>query len=130
MNERPLSPHVTIYRWAYTMALSILHRVSGIALFAALIVCVCWLTAAASGSEAYGAAMALLGAAPFKLLIALALIALCYHFCNGLRHLAWDVGLGFERAQARRSGVIVVVVTLLGALILIYALFRTGASQP
>jgi len=128
MTERPLSPHVTVYRWAYTMTLSILHRVSGIALVGAFIVTIYWLTSAAAGSAAYASAMALLGSAPSKLVIALALIALCYHFCNGLRHLAWDVGFGFERAQARRSAVVVVVVTLLAAVVLIYALFRAGAG--
>jgi len=59
-----------------------------------------------------------------KALIAIALLALCYHFCNGLRHLAWDLGFGFERAQARASAVVVVVVTLLAAVALIYALFH------
>jgi succinate dehydrogenase / fumarate reductase cytochrome b subunit len=61
--------------------------------------------------------------------VAIAVLALCYHFCNGLRHLAWDMGWGFERAQARRSAVVVVVVTLLAAVVLIYALFRVGAGN-
>ena len=124
MPERPLSPHVTVYKWAYTMTLSILHRVSGIALFAALIVAVAWLVAAASGADAYTQVMLVLTSPDVKALIAIALLALCYHFCNGLRHLAWDLGFGFERAQARASAVVVVVVTLLAAVALIYALFH------
>ena len=130
MTERPLSPHVTVYKWAYTMTLSILHRISGIALFASLVVAVYWLISAASGAQSYESAMGLLAAGPFKCLVAIGLLALCYHFCNGLRHLAWDVGFGFERPQARRSAVIVVVATLLGALILVYALFRAHAGAP
>ena len=128
MPERPLSPHVTVYKWAYTMTLSILHRLSGIALFVALIGAVYWLVAAAGGAAAYGSAMELLASLPFKFLVAIALLALCYHFCNGLRHLAWDAGWGFERVQARRSAVVVVVVTLLAAVALIYALFRVGVG--
>ena len=73
--------------------------------------------------------MGVLASLPFKCLIAIALLALCYHFCNGLRHLAWDAGFGFERVHARRSAVVVVVVTLLAALALIYALFRLGAGR-
>jgi len=129
MPERPLSPHVTVYKWAYTMTLSILHRLSGIALFVALVGAVYWLVAAAAGAAAYASAMGLLASLPFKFLVAIALLALCFHFSNGLRHLAWDAGFGFERAQARRSAVVVVVVTLLAAVALIYALFRVGAGQ-
>jgi succinate dehydrogenase / fumarate reductase, cytochrome b subunit len=122
MVERPLSPHMTVYKWSYTMTLSILHRVSGIVLFGALLVMIAWLTAAARGPDAYRDAMGILASAPFKCLIALALLALCYHFCNGLRHLAWDVGLGFERAQARRSAIIVVIVALLAFAVCVYYL--------
>jgi succinate dehydrogenase / fumarate reductase cytochrome b subunit len=128
MAERPLSPHVTVYKWAYTMTLSILHRVSGIALFGALIVMIVWLMAVARGPLSYAEAMSTLGSAPFKCLIAIALLALCYHFCNGLRHLAWDIGWGFERAQARRSAVIVVIVTLLAFAICIYYLAQSGVG--
>jgi len=127
--ERPLSPHLTVYKWAYTMTLSILHRVSGIALFTGLIGLVFWLVAVAAGPAAYAGASALTGSAPARILIALALLALCYHFCNGLRHLAWDIGWGFERAQARRSAVIVVVVTLLAAAACVYALLRSTAGS-
>jgi succinate dehydrogenase / fumarate reductase cytochrome b subunit len=72
--------------------------------------------------------MSTLASAPFKCLIAIALLALCYHFCNGLRHLAWDIGLGFERAQARRSAVIVVIVTLVAFAICIYYLAQSGVG--
>jgi succinate dehydrogenase / fumarate reductase, cytochrome b subunit len=130
MVERPLSPHVTLYHWGYTMTLSILHRASGIALFLALIGLVYWLMAAAAGPLSYARAMVTLASAPCKGLIAIALLALCYHFCNGLRHLAWDCGWGFERAQARRSALIVVVAALLAALLCVYYLFRTGAGTP
>jgi succinate dehydrogenase / fumarate reductase, cytochrome b subunit len=127
MAERPLSPHVTVYKWAYTMTLSILHRITGIALFLALIGFIAWLTAAAMGAGAYACAMTILGSVPAQVLIALTLLALCFHFCNGLRHLAWDMGWGFERAQARRSAVIVIVATLLAAGVLLYLLYAGAA---
>lgn len=126
MPERPLSPHVTVYRWTYTMTLSILHRVSGLALCAALLGLVVWLMALAAGPPAYASAMRLLGSWPAKCLTALALLALCFHFANGLRHLAWDAGWGFERVHAQRSAVLVVVAALLAAVTCVLLLFRTG----
>jgi len=128
MAERPLSPHVTVYRWGYTMTLSILHRITGIALFLALVGFIAWLTAAAMGPGAYARAMIIMDSLPAELLIALALLALCFHFCNGLRHLAWDMGWGFERAQARRSAVVVIVVSVLAAAAVLYLLLRAGAA--
>ena len=127
MVERPLSPHVTVYKWAYTMTLSILHRISGIALFLVLIGLIVWLTAAAMGAGAYARAMTIVDSLPAQLLIALSLLALCFHFCNGLRHLAWDMGWGFERAQARRSAIIVIMATLLAAGAALY-LLHAGAT--
>jgi succinate dehydrogenase / fumarate reductase cytochrome b subunit len=127
MPERPLSPHVTVYRWTYTMTLSILHRISGLALCAALLGLILWLTALAAGPHAYASAMQVLGSLPVKCLIAIAVLALCFHFANGLRHLAWDAGWGFERVQARRSAVLVVVAALLAAVACVLLLFRTAA---
>lgn len=129
MPERPLSPHLGVYRWGYTMSLSILHRVAGIALGFALIGLTAWLMAAASGPAAYAQAALVLHAWPSRALCALALIALCYHFCNGLRHLAWDLGWGFERREARRSAVLVLAVAALAAVACLVALLR-GAPGP
>jgi succinate dehydrogenase / fumarate reductase cytochrome b subunit len=128
MAERPLSPHITVYRWAYTMTLSILHRVTGVALAVSLLGLVLWLVSASLGADAYAALLPLLTSLPGKLLAALAVAALIYHFCNGLRHLAWDLGWGFERADARRSAVLVVAVTLIGAAICIYFIFCHSAG--
>ncbi len=124
MVERPLSPHVTVYQWGYTMTLSILHRISGVALFLALVGLVVWLMAAAAGPDSYARAMNTLGSGPAKALVALALLALCYHFFNGLRHLAWDLGYGFERVQARRSAVLVLALAVLAVLWCLYYLLR------
>jgi len=129
MPERPVSPHVTVYKWTYTMTLSILHRVSGLALCIALIALVSWLLAAAAGPDAYAAAMLVLASLPVKILIAIALLALSFHFANGLRHLAWDAGWGFERAQARRSAAVVVAVALLATVAAVLLMFWTGAGR-
>ncbi|MGH8231952.1 MAG: succinate dehydrogenase, cytochrome b556 subunit [Steroidobacteraceae bacterium] len=128
MAERPMSPHLTVYRWAYTMTLSILHRMTGIALALALLGLVAWLVSASVGQAAFESLAPLLLSAPGKIVAALAVTALIYHFCNGLRHLAWDLGFGYERAEARRSAVLVVVVTLIAAAICIYLIFRPDAG--
>jgi len=128
MAERPMSPHITVYRWAYTMTLSILHRVTGLALALALLGLVAWLVSASRGADAYAALLPLLLSLPGRLLIALAMAALIYHCCNGLRNLAWDMGWGFERAAARRSAALVVIVTLIAAALCLYLMFRPGTG--
>ena len=113
MNQRPLSPHLGVYKFAYTMALSILHRITGVASTVGFLVFAWWLMALSSGPESYAGAMRLLSAPISKLLLAGFAFSFVYHFCNGIRHLVWDTGRGLESAQARRGGVIVIVVALL-----------------
>jgi succinate dehydrogenase / fumarate reductase, cytochrome b subunit len=129
MEPRPLSPFL-VYRWAYTMTLSFLHRISGVALSVALLALVGWLLSASLGQSAYATLLPVLRSWPLQLLIALAVLALIYHFCNGLRHLAWDAGWGFERSQARASGALVVLVTLLAGALCLYLLFRHLSATP
>ena len=135
MAERPLSPFTKMfgesgYRWAYTNTLSILHRVTGVALLFALLGLVVWLIGASFGRASYEAFLPLFVSLPARLVISLAVIALIYHFWNGLRHLAWDIGWGFERAAARRSAVLVVVGTLIGAALCIYCIFAHATGAP
>ena len=106
--NRPLSPHLTIYRPQYTSLLSILHRATGVGLTLGA-VCVVWfLIAAATGEEYYNTINGLM-TSWFGYLVWLGLTwALCYHFLNGIRHLFWDMGYGFELEQAWRSGLMVV----------------------
>jgi succinate dehydrogenase / fumarate reductase, cytochrome b subunit len=113
MNQRPLSPHIGVYKFMYTTSLSILHRITGGAATVGFLVFVWWLMALASGPAAYASAMSAL-ATPFaKLVLVGFTFSFVYHFCNGIRHLVWDTGRGLERAQARRSGAVVVVAALL-----------------
>lgn len=128
MANRPLSPHLTVYRFAYTMALSILHRITGVALSAGLILLVAWLVALASGREAHAGFVEFAGSWPVKVLLALWVVAFVYHFCNGIRHLFWDAGMGLERPQARRSARIVVAVVAVVSAVLLFALFGGHAA--
>lgn len=115
MAARPLSPHLSIYRFAYTMATSILHRASGVVLSAGLLLLAVWLVALASGPERYAAFAACIAAWPGRVLLGALLLAFCYHFCNGIRHLLWDIGVGLERHAARRSATVVIAVAVVGA---------------
>ncbi len=102
---RPTSPHLQVYRWKITMAQSILHRVTGVALSAGAILLVAWLVAAAGPSDFYATVQAVVGS-PFGLLILFGFTAaLFFHLANGLRHLAWDAIFGFEKPQFGASSI-------------------------
>jgi len=107
-HERPLSPFMH-YRWQYSNTLSILHRVTGIFMSVGLLLLVYWLIAAATGAEAYDAALKLLNLSVTKFALFLWLLSFYYHFFNGIRHLCWDMGWGFERAVAKKTGWLVFI---------------------
>ncbi len=114
---RPLSPHLTIYRWPITMTLSILHRLTGVALSGGLVILTIWLLTLSYGATAYEPVAALLGTLFGKLLLVAFSYAFFFHFCNGIRHLFWDVGKGFEMRQVLASAWSVVVASLVLTLI-------------
>ncbi len=111
-HDRPLSPHISIYRWPITMALSILHRASGIALSVGFIVLVAWLFDAAAGPDAYAVFLSIMDTVFGKLLLIAWSLAFFYHLSNGLRHLLWDTGVGLEKEQANRSSWMVLAATI------------------
>jgi succinate dehydrogenase / fumarate reductase cytochrome b subunit len=113
MPPRPLSPHLGVYKFMYTMSLSILHRLTGVAASFGFLLFTWWLMALATGPDSYQRLMTLLDHPVAKLLLAGLTFSFVYHFCNGIRHLVWDTGRGLERAQARRSGALVIVAALL-----------------
>jgi len=123
MRERPLSPHLTVYRFMYTMALSIAHRTAGLVLSLGLLLLVFWLMAAAISPLLYAEVLLLLGTGVAKALLGCWLLAFFYHLCNGIRHLVWDRGYGFERKEARRSARITIAATLLLFVVATYFLF-------
>lgn len=112
-DTRPLSPHLQVYRLAFTTVLSGLHRITGLLLTASSLVLVAWLVAAACGPDSYDAIGSLLASWPVRILLAGALAVFWYHLFNGIRHLAWDAGFGFDRRAARQSGALVVLIAAL-----------------
>jgi succinate dehydrogenase / fumarate reductase cytochrome b subunit len=92
------------YRWLYTNTLSILHRLTGIVLAAAFLLLVYWLAAAAAGPDEYATAVDRLGSPLGQLVLIGAIASFCYHLLNGVRHLFFDLGIGFELPTPRRSG--------------------------
>lgn len=113
-SERPLSPHLQIYRPAISMVMSIFHRISGSALYLGMLVLAWWLIAAASGPDYYAFTMDLIGSAIGYLVLIGLSWAVFHHALGGLRHFLWDTGRGFEIPTVRRLS----WATLLGSLTL------------
>lgn len=115
--NRPLSPHLQVYRPQLTSVLSISHRISGVALCAGALVPVAWLLGLASGPDAYARVAAVIGSLPVKVLAFVFTLALYFHLCNGIRHLFWDAGHGFELSTAYASGKAVVAASIVLTLV-------------
>jgi len=114
--ERPLSPFLH-YRWQYTNTLSILHRITGVLLGGCFFLLVYWLAAAAAGPERYAGALRCLGSPLTQVVLFGGLASFCFHLLNGVRHLFFDLGHGFELATARRSGWAVAIAAIVLALL-------------
>lgn len=111
-NQRPLSPHLQVYRWQITMVMSILHRATGIALSVGAFVLAWWLMAMAAGGDAALAAGECLASLPGRIVLFGFTACLVYHLLNGIRHLLWDAGWGFEIPEVYRSGYTVAILTV------------------
>jgi succinate dehydrogenase / fumarate reductase cytochrome b subunit len=101
--QRPLSPHLDIYRWQVTMASSILHRATGVGLGGGMLVLAWWLIAAASGADYYEMVSGWLTSIIGRIVLLAFTWALFFHLCNGIRHLFWDIGKGYDLVTATRS---------------------------
>ena len=110
--SRPLSPHLQIYKPQLTSVLSISHRASGIALSAGSLLLVAWIAATAKGPDAFAIVSGFMRNPIGLLLLFGWSVALFYHLANGIRHLFWDAGYGFELPSAYRSGWIVLGATV------------------
>jgi len=130
MRERPLSPHLSVYKFKYTLLTSILNRLTGLALSLGLPLFVYWLTALSRGQRAYQEALTVLSHGAAKIVYAVLLVAFCYHLFAGVRHLVWDTGRGMERAQAYRSSWALAGATAILALVLSYLFFCPAAGAP
>ncbi|HUL18839.1 MAG TPA: succinate dehydrogenase, cytochrome b556 subunit [Steroidobacteraceae bacterium] len=126
MPSRPLSPHLSVYKFKYTLTTSILNRLTGVALSFALLLLSYWLMSVAGGTLAQQRAQRLLALPLMKCIYGALLFAFCYHLCAGIRHLVWDSGHGLERAQSRRSAWLIVIASVLMTLALGYALLHAG----
>lgn len=109
-NERPLSPHLGIYKPQITSMLSISHRISGIALFIGALLFSWWIFLSVYGCTS--CVMAMLHHVIFKLLLVAWTLALYFHLFNGIRHLYWDIGRGFKLCSVHYSGWFVIILTL------------------
>lgn len=110
--ERPLSPHLQIYRLTLNMKLSVLHRGTGTILALSTPLLVIWLMTLAAGPQAYAELQSYLSHWFFKLVLLGYVFSMSYHLCNGVRHLFWDVGHGYSNQQVNRSGIIAILVSL------------------
>ncbi|MFW5660835.1 MAG: succinate dehydrogenase, cytochrome b556 subunit [Oceanicaulis sp.] len=110
VSHRPLSPHLQVWRWHATMASSILHRASGVVNYIGAILVTIWLLLLASGEQAYGDWESL-REGPVGILVTIALIgftlSLSYHLLNGLRHLAWDAGAGYDPKGSNQRSILI-----------------------
>lgn len=125
--RRPLSPHAGIYRWPVTMVASILNRITGVALSVGALLLVWWLVAASTGPASFALVQEFL-ISPLGLLLLFGwTAALFYHFWSGLRHLAWDAGIGFDHARLNPVTWLVLGLTVVSTLLVwIIAYVRLG----
>ena len=121
--ERPLSPHIQVYRPQITSVLSILHRITGVALTVGTLLLSWWLVSAAYGADAFATSQAFLGSIIGQLLLWGFTFSLWYHFANGIRHLAWDFGWGFELDCLRKSGIATVAFAVVATLVTLIAAY-------
>ena len=114
--DRPMSPYVSVWRWHLTMAVSILHRVTGVALYGAALILAGWALALATGPGAYDGFRLILGSPLGKLVLIAITLALFYHLANGIRHLVWDFGAGFQPKTADMTAAAVIVFAALATI--------------
>jgi succinate dehydrogenase / fumarate reductase cytochrome b subunit len=132
LRPRPVSPNIQldggIWRWHITMAASILHRASGMALYVGALVAMAWALSLAAGPDAYAAFAGLAGSILGRLVLIGLTLAVFYHLANGIRHLVWDAGYGFEPKTADNTAWLVIVVAIVATAAFWAMILFTGAS--
>lgn len=123
MPDRPLSPHLSVYRWKYTLVSSIVNRGTGLALTAGLLLLLYWIMAILGGPQTYQRAEGVLGHPIFKVILSGFLFAFSYHLIAGIRHLIWDSGRAMERRQSQTTAWAVGILSVVLTLVLIYWAF-------
>jgi succinate dehydrogenase / fumarate reductase cytochrome b subunit len=109
--QRPLSPHLQVYRPQMTSVMSIMHRAAGIVLTTGTLVMTAWLVSLAMGAERYGIVAAALAHPLGQFVLFGYSVALIYHALNGIRHLGWDIGIGLTIPEVYRNGQLVLILT-------------------
>jgi succinate dehydrogenase / fumarate reductase, cytochrome b subunit len=127
--ERPLSPFMLgqAYRFQITSVMSLLHRVTGIVASFGAFVLAWWLLSVAQGGEAYVRAVEWLGSPLGRLGLFLVSLSVVYHLLNGIRHLMWDAGVGFDIPEVYRSGYTVLALSAVLTVLLWFVALRGGA---
>ena len=123
-SKNPLSPHLQIYRWHISSLLSITHRISGVINLLSLILIFFWLIALSLGESNYESFLLIINSFYGKFILIGFTWSMSFHLLSGIRHLAWDLGYGFEIKTANISGVIVIISSLV--ITILFWLFARG----
>ena len=123
-NQNPISPHLQIYRWHVSSLLSITHRIVGVINLLALILIFYWLVVLSFGESNYESFLLIVNSFFGKFILIGFTWSMSFHILSGIRHLAWDLGYGFEIKTANISGIIVIICSLV--LTIIFWLFARG----
>lgn len=127
LRERPTSPHLQVWRWHVTMLTSILHRATGVALYGGALILAGWAVALAAGDGPYSVYMGLLASPLGRIVLFGMTLSVFYHLANGVRHLVWDAGEGFDIKTADFSSVVVIAFAVAASLGIWVIAFLTGA---
>ena len=125
--EMPLSPHMSVWRWHITMATSIMHRMSGCALYGTALIVTAWALSLAAGPEAYDTFMWLMGSFPGKVVLFLISLAVFYHLAKGIQHIFWDAGVGLDIKSANAGAVAAIAFGIAATLAVWIIAAMTGA---
>jgi succinate dehydrogenase / fumarate reductase cytochrome b subunit len=125
--NRPLSPHLQVWRFHVTMLGSILHRISGAGLYVGALILAGWALSLASGPDTYGTYMALLGSIPGKLILFALTLGFFYHLGKGIQHLVWDTGRGFTLKTANAGSIAAMVFAVVASVAVWFYAAMTGA---
>jgi len=128
LKKRPLSPHLQVYNPQITSVLSILHRITGVILALGSLLLLWVLVSLSMGEQSFAATSIYLASPIAKLALIGYSACLMYHLFNGIRHLFWDVGKGFEMASVNRSGYAVIVLALLATAVIWWLASSSGGA--
>ncbi len=124
--QRPLSPHLQVYKWPLAMAISILHRLTGVALAIGAVLLVVVLISVAAGAASYEVMRGYIASSLGQIFLFLWTVALFLHLFNGIRHLVWDAGYGFEKSTTKNSGILVFLATIVLTAVVWIAAYLTN----